>query len=167
MSHSKTSDDNIVHAYAPDQSLRELIGKSTALTDIFTQEKIAACQKLVDDAKGSFFDTVQPDIDIISNLAADKAFADDYQELCKRLFQPVSNIKGQADAFGFSLIARVCKYLIEYCDSSPSAKRMTAKDIFIITKLVEALRTAFQERIMDAGGAMERELVSIIELVRK
>ena len=69
--------------------------------------------------------------------------------------------------FGFPLITRVCKYLIEYCESSASAKHMTARDIFIISKLVEALRRAFQEKIVDTGGAIEKELISVIEQARK
>lgn len=161
------SDANIVYAYEPDQTLRQLIGKSTILADIFTKEKIAACQKLVDDAKSSFFDTAQPDMDTISALVKNKALTNNYQELCKQLFQPLSNIKGQAEVFGFPLITRVCKYLIEYCESSASAKSMAARDIFIITKLVEALRRAFQEKIVDAGGTIERELISVVEQARK
>lgn len=158
---------HVVYAYEPDQTLREMIGKSTQLADIFTKEKIAACQKLVDDAKQSFFDTAQADMDTMSGLVKNKARADNYQEFCRQLFQLANNIKGQAEVFGFPLITRVCKYLTEYTESGASANRMTARDIFIIIKLVEALHRAFQEKIVDAGGAIEKELIWAVEQARK
>jgi len=153
-------------AYEADQSLRKMVGKTTVLTDIFTKDKIAASQKLIDEAKDSFFDRAKPDMDAISELVKDKAAAENYQELCRHLFQPVCNIKSQADIFGFPLISCVCKYLIEYSEAS-AKKAMTAKDIFLIGKLVEALQRAFKNKIVDAGGAIEKELVSLVEQARK
>lgn len=154
-------------AYEPDRSLRDLIGKDTVLSDIFTKEKIENCQKLVDEAKKSFFDTSQKDMDTITSLIAKKEFATNYLELCNLLFQPINNIKGQAELFGYSLIARVCKYLIEYCEESKSNKNMSAKDVFVVGKLVEALVRAFNEKIIDSGGVLEKELMTVVEMARK
>lgn len=156
---------NTVYAYPADRTLRDLIGKSTALSDIFTEEKIKACQKLVDEAKSEFFNTAQDDMNTIIGLVDNKVFDDNYRELCKELFQPLSNIKGQAEVFGFSLIARICKYLIEFCEKSSDVEQTTVKDIFIITKLVEALQKSFSAKIIDSGGVLEKELVLIIEQV--
>jgi len=157
--------DSTVYAYSADRTLRDLLGKSTALSDIFTQEKIKSCQKLLDKAKEGFFETAQDDMNTIVSLVGNKVFDENYQELCKELFQPLSNIKGQAELFGFSLIARICKYLIEYCEKSSDIQQTTVKDIFIITKLVEALQKSFSEKIIDAGGVIEKELILIIEQV--
>lgn len=152
------------YAIEPDYSLKSLIGKSVALTDIFTKEKIERCQKIVDDAKASFFDTSAKDMAVISKVTSGEMIKDP-KALCTMLFQPVSNIKGQAEAFGFPLITRVCKYLIKYCEKSAGqAKPFSKKDEFIILKLVEALEHAFNNKIMDTGGAIEKELISIIEL---
>ncbi len=165
----ETDGDNVTYAhYEPEPALRTLIGKFIHLSDIFTQEKIDACQKLIDDAKALFFEISLPDIAIITNdLIKGKSSSNNRQEICKILFQPVSNIKGQAEIFGFPLIARICNYLIEYCEESYHSQNMTMKDIFIITKLEEALLRAFHQKIVDSDGAMEKELVSIIEQARK
>lgn len=167
MSPKAESDPNVVYAYEPDRSLSDLVGRSTVLTDIFTKEKIAACQKLVEDAKSSFFETSREDMLAIEKLAKSKVLEKDYQEFCKQLFHPATHIKGQAEVFGFSLISKVCKYLIDYCEESASVQRVTARDVIIIGKLVEALQKAFNEKIVDTGGALEKELVSIVELARK
>lgn len=163
---SKLASNKVVYAYEPDQTLKELIGKSTIMADIFTKEKIAACQKLIEDAKKSFFDTAKPDMDMISTLAMDKKSPEDYRGFCKQLFTPVTNIKSQANVFGFPLISSVCKYLLEYAEIG-IANKLTLRDTFLIDKLIEALQRAFEQKIVDAGGAIEKELVSIVEQARK
>src|SRR5579872_3177179 len=142
---------DVIYAYEPDQTLRELIGQSTLLSDIFTEEKIEACQKRVDAARISFFTASQRDMEAIDKVAKSKALTDNCEEACREIFQPVSNIKGQAEVFGFSLIARICRYLIEYCESNPSRKSLTARDMFIVTKLIEALRRAFRSEERRVG----------------
>jgi hypothetical protein len=166
-SHENSDETNVTYAYMPDPSLKELIGKCTLLADIFTSEKIAACQKLINDARNSFFNSAVADMHVIKSASQKHHSVGDYKSLCRILYQPVCNIKGQAEAFGFSMIGRVCKYLIEYCEGKHFGNGTVAKDMFIMTKLVEALERAFEEKIVDSGGAIERELIAIVELARK
>lgn len=163
---TKSKPNNAPIAYEPDRSLRDLIGQDVSLTDIFTKEKIANCQKMVDEAKGSFFENSKQDVLAVIALSKKKELQKNFPEFCSRLFQPICNIKGQAELFGFSLIAQVCRYLLEYCENSNSST-MTSKDVLIVDKLVEALARAYDDKIIDAGGALESELKSIVELARK
>lgn len=155
------------YAHEPDFSLKELIGKSVLLSDVFTPEKIGVCQKLIDESKNNFFINTEPEIKVIVTSVKNPAFAAHYQEWCRRIFPLVANIKGQADIFGFSLIARIAKYLLDYCDDKSSARRLSRRDLFVIAKLVEALNRCFEEKILDAGGKIEKELVSVIEQLNK
>jgi len=155
--------EDVYGSYDPAPHLKSLIGESALLAAIFSPEKIAACQKLVEDAQNNFFFTSRADMEAIDSLEKDATLVENYPEFCKRIFQPLSNIKGQADAFGFSLIRRLCHYLLEYCESAAPSNRMSSMDRFITTKLIEALRRAFQERMTDAGGAIETELVAVID----
>jgi hypothetical protein len=161
-----STDDGVVYAYEPNLSLQKIIG-AASVADIFTKEKIEACQKLLDDAKSSFFDTAKDDMCTITALVSNKALVDNFEQLCSQLFEPVSNIKGQANIFGFPLISCICKYLLEYCADGTSGAPVTARDVFIINRLVEALDRAFSEKIVDAGGAIEKELIAVIEQARK
>jgi chemotaxis protein histidine kinase CheA len=136
------------------------------LEKLFTKEKIEACQEMIDTAKASFFDAAQADMDAINVLSKDKKFENDNPGFCRQLYRPVRNIRGQAKIFGFPLIDRICGYLEEYCESSASSQKMTARDVFLIGKLVEALQRAFEQKIVDEGGAIEKELIDTIEKAR-
>lgn len=151
-----------VYAYEPDYSLRKIIGQSTILADIFSKDRIAACQNVLDEAKASFFETSLSDIHQIGMLLLDKtADTTQYQQRCQQALAPLHNIKIQAEIFGFSLIARICQYLREYCEKS-ALKQFTGRDMYIVMRLVEALNRAFHERISDTSGQLETELASVI-----
>lgn len=160
------AEDNVTYAYEPDRSLQELIGKSTKLMDIFTKERIANCQKMVDEAKNSFFDTSQSDIRIIEAATVNSLTQENYGAVCQQILIPVLNIHGQARIFSFSLIASICEALIEYCEASDASHNVRKKDIYIVTKLIEALNRAISERILDPSGILERELVSLVKQAR-
>ncbi len=148
------------YALEPDRSLRDAIGASVALSEIFTPEKIAAAQSLVEEARLSFFDTAHADMETIRQLS--QAPLQDYEAAYQQLLTPIRNIKGQAKTFGFPLIARVCGYLADYCEKRPAGTHITPRDALIIGKLVEVLQKAFNERITDSGGTIEGDLASLI-----
>lgn len=166
-SHKKSSDSFNAYAYEPDHSLQEMIGLSVSISDIFSQERIDRCQRIVDDAKVSFFHLADADMDKIRDIVSSGVDAIPTKTLCAQLFVPVSNIKSQAEAFGFPLITSVCKYLMKYCEDGANDLKPTGKkEAFIITKLIEVLQHALSHQIMDSGGEIEEELISIIELAR-
>ncbi len=154
--------ENIVYAYEPDKTLRKLIGENVPIANIFTAEKILECQKIVDEAKLSFFETSQVDIDSINKIVCDPVYAENYLESCKQIHKPVCNIKGQADIFGFKLISDLCKHLIEYCQAALSHDNFTGKEAKLVLKLANALEKAFKERITGSGGAVEKELIKLV-----
>jgi hypothetical protein len=162
---ANTENPNIIYAYEPDTRLKELVG-AMSVAELFTKEKIAACQKKLDTAKESFFETAKPDMAAIDALAKGSgASAQEYQNLCRGIIIPVHNIKGQAEMYGFSLIARICQYLREYCPQG--AANISDKDRVIIARLAEALQQAFYGKVADLTGAIEKELISIITPARK
>ncbi|MFO0389364.1 MAG: hypothetical protein ACK502_06565 [Alphaproteobacteria bacterium] len=152
----------VTYAYEADHSLRKLIGRSTVLAEVFSADRIASCQNVLDEAKTSFFETSLSDMHQISTLLLDKtADIAQYQQRCQQALSPLHNIQSQAEIFGFSLIARICQYLREYCERSVS-KQFTGREMYIVMRLVEALNRAFQQRISDSSGQLETELTSVI-----
>ena len=155
-------------ACEPDNELLEILGgNAAALEGIFSKEKIRATQQMIDDAKLAFFTQAQGDMDTIGALTANKEFIGKYDALYRRIFQPLCNIKGQAEIFGFTLIACICKYLIDYCEDSALRTNLSDKDMLIITQLTKALQRSFEDRIVGSGGDIEKELEHIIHAARR
>lgn len=156
----------IPYAFEIDDTIRNEIGGPGMLEKIFTKEKIADCQEMIEEAKASFFDTSLADMEKINELTGNEKLKEDYRAFCRQVYRPVSNIRGQAKIFGYPLIDRICGYIQNYCETA-NAKKMTPKDVFIIGKLVEALQRSFQEKIIDQGGVLEKDLIDTIEKANK
>lgn len=146
-----------------DSRMQGIIGNTRSLGKVFTKEKIANCQKMVDTARDSFFDSAKDDMITIEKLSENKIKGETFKKFYEELFQPLSNIKGQADIFHFPLIADICKYLMSYSQRSNSSKEITDKDLFIITQLVKALRHCFNEKITDKDGKLEKQLAELMK----
>jgi len=148
-------------AYEPDQTLREIIGKDTKLSEIFTPERIQACQKTIADARDSFFTVAEGDIVKLEKLASDHVMAPDISD---DIFEDVSmlagNIKGHADLFGFTLVSAIGKHIISFCElkvRSPSTR------FRVIADLIKMQRVAFNHKVMDERGALAKELATSLQ----
>lgn len=62
------SNSNVTYMCAPDQSLRELIGKNVDLNTVFSADVIKSCQELVLAAQETFFPKAQLEITDIKHL---------------------------------------------------------------------------------------------------
>ncbi len=158
---------DVTPTYDPENAPAGRADNADILAKIFTPEKITANHKIIDEATRSFFDLAHHDMIIIRVFTANKIAIGTHADLYQQIFQPLCNIKGHAEIFGFSLIACICKYLIDYCEQGTPHSQIPAKDMFIISKLLEALERTFREKIIGSGGDIEQELVAIIDLIRQ
>lgn len=157
----KEKEDNVVYMSEPNHSLKKMIGEDVELTSIFTTEKIKRCQTIIDEAKAGFFDTVRGDMARLETaMARAQELESRPQEFYNIILVPTQNIKGQALAFGFPLITRICGYIVGYCSSSKQTTHIAQQ---LIRKLLEALHFAVQNKITDDGGAVGRELLKSLE----
>jgi hypothetical protein len=157
-------DSNVIKAYEPDFALKKLIGKDVVLAEVFTPEKIQACQKLVDDASASFFTNAQGDLikveQAIHAFAKSKKGKDVFFE---DVGHAISNLKGQAEMFGFSLITKICVQIIEWCKSTQDPVDIRFS---LIKELFSALQLAIHHSITDDGGEIGKTLLSDMDKYR-
>lgn len=143
-----------VIAYEPDKTIRDLIGKDTRLAEIFTAERIAACQQTIDSARDAFFDVAGADLArleaFLQNPAvtANEAAFEDIAALA-------ANIKGHAELFGYGLVAAIGTHIADTCE--PGA-RTPAVRLRLINDLVKMLHIAIKQKISDERGLLGREL---------
>ncbi|MGE0755052.1 MAG: hypothetical protein AB7L92_07840 [Alphaproteobacteria bacterium] len=154
-------------AIQPDTSMKGILGDKKALGQIFSKEKMENCQKIVEEAKVSFFDVVAGDMIKIEELSSTQLTEESYRAFYEQLFQPLSNIKGQAEIFGFKLVANICKYLMEYSEQNVKRQQISKSEIFITTQLVKALRHCFNEQITDKDGKLEKQLAEIKNMAKR
>lgn len=159
--------DAEIYAHAPDLSLIALAKDALPLSNFFTVEKIAACQRFIEEARNNFFVISAADIECMRAIVENASFFTDYPGFYHKISQPLGNIKGQADAFGYLFISRLCEYLFEYCEALLSVPERNQKDLNTLIKLFEALQHAFDHKMVDTNHALELQLNITIELIRK
>jgi len=161
---TEDKDDETVIAYEPDFALKKTIGEDVKMSEIFTPEKIAECQKIIKDASASFFEAAQNDLNKLEEaLKNAKIATDNGNAFFEDAGQTATNLKGQAELFGFWLINNSCLQIIACCKSpqDPVSTRMS-----LIKELFSALHLAIQKRIMDDGGDVGKALLLALDNYR-
>lgn len=142
------SEINEIKIYEPESDLREIIGADAQLRNLFTPEKIASCQKLIDISRNEFFDTAYKQLKVLLDF-----FQSDLQDFSKILI-PVENIKAQAKIFGFPFIVNVCSHISDYCQDGD----LSEKKLEVVKKLIEALTVTLKNKVTDEEGTLNKEL---------
>lgn len=150
-------------AYEPYSEIRKLIGDDVVLSEIFTEDRIQACAKLISIARNTFFDITATELNMLERLAMAPVVAEDEsRNFIAGIVVHAGNIKGQAEILGFTLIARICGQIAQACHVThqrQDVKRM------LITKMVETLRLAYKQKITDEGGAIGQEILAQLERI--
>ncbi|MBP7477529.1 MAG: Hpt domain-containing protein [Chitinophagales bacterium] len=142
------SETNEIRIYEPESFLREIIGTDLQLKNLFTPEKIASCQKLIDVSRNEFFDNAYKQLKALHGL-----FQSDLQDFSK-ILMPVENVKGQAKIFGFPFIVNVCNHISDYCQDGD----LSEKKLKVVKKLIEALTLTLKNKVTDEEGTLNKEL---------
>ncbi len=162
-----TADQNnagSVIAYEPYSEIRKVIGQDIPLTSIFTPERIQAAAQVIKTAREKFFEITETELKMLENLVgATVVHADEYIAFSDGVAAHAINIKGQAEILGYTLIARITTKISAYCNSSQHPQKV--RDA-LLKKMVETLRLAYQQRIMDEGGPAGKEILGILESLK-
>ena len=154
MAVSQNSAEAIAHE--PDRIIRNLIGVNTRLEEIFTQERIAASQKVLDDARGSFFSHARGDLVRLEELATKNTAAPDKCEpVFEEMISAAANLRGHAEIFGYGLVAAICGHIADL--ATPNGHSAAAR-IQLTGDLIRMLGIAIREKVTDDTGAVGREL---------
>lgn len=152
-----------VLAYEPHSEIRQLIGNDVILKEIFTEEKIQACAKLISTARDSFFEITLTELNMLERLAmAPVVEESEGANFIAGIIAHANNIRGQAEMLGFVLVARICAQMAVTCLALHQAQDTKR---FLIAKMVEVLRLAYKQKISDDGGAIGKEILAQIDRV--
>lgn len=156
-----------VNAYAPDYALKKKIGNDVDLRrDVFTEDRMAMSQQVIDEAAGEFFDDAAEDVEWMHTACGriEKGGEGDIETM-KEIGQRAHRLKGQAETLGFGLVAKVGSSLSNYCQAQRSADETA---VIVVRKHVDTLRVAFHQRLEGTGGEVGGELIQSLEkLIRK
>ncbi|MGB4102418.1 MAG: hypothetical protein WBK91_11000 [Alphaproteobacteria bacterium] len=150
-------------AYEPFSEIRNLIGEDVVLKDVFTEDRIQACARLIDQAKNTFFEITNTELNMLAQLAAAPVIQEDESKsFIAGIVARADNIKGQAEILGFTLIARICMQISAVCHAS--RQRYDVK-LLLITRMVDTLRLAYKQKITDEGGVIGKEILAQLDRI--
>lgn len=155
---SDPKDTSPVLAYEANCELRNAVGEDFRMAEFITDEKIEACEALLQQATDDFFTDAATDLQQLEKLTIVPAEANDVRVTDDQLLEThIYNIKSLAKVLGFTLITEVCVHFIStiHGDSLPEQKRLA-----LLQKLTETLRLAFNRRIRDDGGSTGKALLA-------
>ena len=148
-----SKDTAYVMAYRPDYSLKKSIGVEVPLSDIFTAEKIASGNRIIEIGRNCFFmeakeeikkllAVISPDAEVTGALPAVTIIA--------------ANLKGEVEMYGFSLIQKICSRMMETCNDM---REKTDTKLAAIRNLTQALSFSVENKIRDDGGEAGKALL--------
>lgn len=167
MDDSKSSSiESEVKILDPDFSLKKKIGEKVNIAEIFTPERIAEAQQVIDDTKAEFLKWAEKDL--IDLEDAYRHFSNDQDAVffeLDRIRKIAFSIKCQAGTFSFELASEVAKSLYNY---AMKHEKYSADQMQVLQKHVEALQAIFSKNIQGEGGPIGVELKgSLQKLVEK
>lgn len=153
---SHSNEDVVV--YEPSYDLKDLLDEESGLAEIFTPERIEACQKLVADAGASFFTDVRGSFETLK-LKFSQLIKSNGQNSV--LFDEISlianDIRGQAALFGYELISHITTQIIDCCKASQKTKTI---HMSLAKELLSALQLVLDNKIVDDGGELGKSLMA-------
>ena len=166
-SYNPLAGGNEVKAFDPQKKLKDKIGKDVNLRkDIFTPEQIAKTQEVLDEAAAGFFHDAVADLERVHRACGQiEDGKGNVKALVKEIGHKATVMRGQSEALGFELVAKVSASLSDYCKTH-SFTHETA--IVVIRKHIDTLRVAFHEKLEGDGGQTGDELIqSLNKLIQK
>jgi hypothetical protein len=154
-------DSGTTAVYEPDYSLKETIGVSVPLESIFTPERIAAGNKVIEDRRNDFFTIAEGEIKKLSALIS--GVAKNSSSFFSDVAEIATSMKGEGEMFGYPLIQEICMHIIETCHTT---RENSATQIPLIRDLAQALHYAVKNKIKDDGGIAGQTLLADLSRYR-
>ena len=148
--------------YEADSTLHGKIGKHIDMRqDVFTSDKLAQCQQLIDDAVNVFFTDNLPKVTQMVALLDKMKQGGDQQKLSAyELSQMALSLKSQSETLGFVLVTNVIHSLYRYCSSR---SEFSDANLTVLSKHLETLNVAFHNTLKGDGGDTGKELMKSLE----
>lgn len=153
-----------VRAYEANDSLCGKLGRDVDLRrDLFTPERIAQSQQVINNAVADYFNDAMPDIQAMHEACeAMEKDASGHKQQVQLIMDNAFRVKGQSETLGFSLIARVSSSLHHYCKDQ---FRADEAGYVVVRKHIDTLRAAFAKKLEGDGGKLGTELTQSLDLL--
>ncbi|MFM9889748.1 MAG: hypothetical protein ACKVOE_03755 [Rickettsiales bacterium] len=148
---TSTTENDAILAYEPNCELRNIVGEDFRLADIVTDEKIAACEALLEKAAADFFIDAAADLSALRAVATLGWASSDFEALLTHTY----NIKSFAKVLGFTLITDVCMHIV---NTAHSQKLDMKKKQALLVQLIGTLQLTFDKQLRNDGGHFGQEL---------
>lgn len=149
MSEPQSDDDVVVHA--PDLSMKKKLGPGKTLGGIITPSAIERTEKVVANFEPEIIKEILAefsDLESISTgLKPGMTATDDLKLLIEKGFA----IKSKAGFCNYSLASSLARFMHLFCETLLE-KKLTPKDISIVTCFVNILKIIFERKIIGDGG---------------
>lgn len=154
-----------VRAYEPENKLRGMLGEDVDLRrDVFTADKIAKSQQVIDTAVANYFADTASEVKQMADCCAAIERGDaNAMQLVRSIADIAMRMKGQSETLGFTLVAKVSSSLYQYGLERAVISEHTPT---IIRKHVDSLRVAFAQELKGDGGALGAELITSLEKLK-
>jgi hypothetical protein len=151
--------------YAVDivEPITAMLSDPTLLENIFAQDKVSACQQIINEARADFFITSRAHMEALRDAVATPEGVIRDASL-KPIALEAWAIQQQANALGFSFLAQLCAHVCDLCESNA---RLTPRHAMLLYKLVNALIVAFDKNVIDDGGEIARDVIADLERFSK
>ncbi len=158
-----------VNITPPDGNLRKKIGLQVALENIFTPERIRACQKIVDMAYRDLFKEIQEGIsDMEQDYKHVMRHPDDAGACLQHLDQLSETIRRRMENLGLAFGAGISQSLHDYVGSLPVYHPEDENIALVLRKHIDVLQARFKNGMTAGDGAMEQQILDSLDaLVRK
>jgi hypothetical protein len=154
------------YATEPDPTLKNMVGGTLGMGDIFSPENIKSCQAIIDTARDQFFDTALPTLEKIRTIVKNAEGALTKDEL-EDIFQNVRSMKMHAATLKYPFIVGICEHLEYICTSPQQVSKAKADYSQLVHSLVETLHLSFQQKIVDEGGEIGRGIIESLNMLSK
>lgn len=148
--------------YEADGKLHTKIGKHIDMRqDVFTHDKLAQCQQLIDDAVNVFFTENTPKVDrMVALLEQMKSGGEMQMVAATELSTMALSLKSQSETLGFVLVTNLINSMYRYCSSR---KAFSDANLTVISKHLETLKVTFNNNLKGDGGDTGKELMKSLE----
>jgi hypothetical protein len=152
---------NEVIIVRPDFALKKKIGKDVKLDSIFTEEKIAASKKIVEESSRDLIRDVHDMLDRAQGALEEEKIT---KEGLFQLFDCIFAIKSTAGIAGYPLATEIAKQLYLYIEMHGVIEQDERR---VMLEHLNALRAIFRNELKGDGGPIGAELLQALAQLRQ
>ena len=151
-------DEDGVAIHAPDLSMKKKLGPGKTLGTIITPAAIEKTEKVVANFEPEIVKEIKAEFSELEDLSSKLTPGIVATDILHILIEKGFAIKSKAGFCNYSLASSLARFMHLYCETLLE-KKLTLKDINIVSCFVNILKIIFERKIMGDGGATGNVIV--------